>query len=95
MTMESINESKFPLDRVVGIGVAMPGLIERGTGRVIFSPNFGWNNIALQDELKSTFLSMYWWKTQIAPGYRRDKKYTAKSYFMYCRVTLDTVSDRR
>lgn len=52
MTMESINESKFPLDRVVGIGVAMPGLIERGTGRVIFSPNFGWNNIALQDELK-------------------------------------------
>jgi len=60
MTMESINESKFPLDRVVGIGVAMPGLIERG-------------NIALQDELK---------KRKSRPGYRRDKKYTAK---LYCR----------
>ncbi|HOM02040.1 MAG TPA: ROK family transcriptional regulator [Acetivibrio sp.] len=52
MTMDSIKESKLPLDRVVGIGIAMPGLIERDTGRVLFSPNFGWNDIPLQDELK-------------------------------------------
>lgn len=33
---------------IVGICVAMPGLIEIGTGKVIFSPNFGWQNIELQ-----------------------------------------------
>lgn len=53
MTMNSISELKIPSERIVGIGVAMPGLIERGTGKVLFSPNFGWTDIPLQDRLKS------------------------------------------
>jgi len=52
MIMIGINELEVPYDRVVGVGVAMPGLIERGTGKVLFSPNFGWRDIPLQDELK-------------------------------------------
>jgi predicted NBD/HSP70 family sugar kinase len=36
---------------IVGVCVAMPGLIELGSGKVIFSPNFGWKNVPLQDIL--------------------------------------------
>ncbi len=36
-------------DTIVGVCVAMPGLIERESGRVIFSPNFGWEDVPLQD----------------------------------------------
>lgn len=53
MTMNSISELKIPSERIVGVGVAMPGLIERGTGKVLFSPNFGWTDVPLQDKLKS------------------------------------------
>jgi predicted NBD/HSP70 family sugar kinase len=40
-------------DRILGAGIAMPGLIEKETGAVIFSPDFGWNNIPLQEWLKA------------------------------------------
>ena len=33
---------------VVGICVAMPGLIDKESGKVIFSPNFGWKNVPMQ-----------------------------------------------
>lgn len=39
-------------DRILGAGVAMPGLIEPGTGNVLFSPDFGWNNIPLKTWLE-------------------------------------------
>jgi predicted NBD/HSP70 family sugar kinase len=35
--------------RILGIGVAMPGLIENETGNVLFSPDFGWHNIPLKN----------------------------------------------
>jgi predicted NBD/HSP70 family sugar kinase len=38
-------------DRVLGAGVAMPGLIESGTGRVLISPDFGWKDVPLQENL--------------------------------------------
>ncbi|MEA4899004.1 MAG: ROK family transcriptional regulator [Christensenellaceae bacterium] len=40
--------SGVDMDGIVGVCVAMPGLIERETGRVIFSPNFGWEDVPLQ-----------------------------------------------
>ena len=40
--------SGVDMDTIVGVCVAMPGLIERESGRVIFSPNFGWEDIPLQ-----------------------------------------------
>jgi len=33
---------------VIGICVAMPGLIEERSGNVLFSPNFGWKDVPLQ-----------------------------------------------
>jgi predicted NBD/HSP70 family sugar kinase len=38
-------------DKILGVGVAMPGLIEKESGAVLFSPDFGWNNIPLQEWL--------------------------------------------
>jgi predicted NBD/HSP70 family sugar kinase len=35
-------------DRILGVGIAMPGLIENETGNVLVSPDFGWKNIPLQ-----------------------------------------------
>ncbi|MDR2553712.1 MAG: ROK family transcriptional regulator [Treponema sp.] len=34
--------------RIMGVGVAMPGLIENGTGKVLFSPDFEWVNVPLK-----------------------------------------------
>jgi predicted NBD/HSP70 family sugar kinase len=42
-----------PKARILGVGVAMPGLIEKESGAVLFSPDFGWNNIPLQEWLKA------------------------------------------
>jgi predicted NBD/HSP70 family sugar kinase len=39
-------------DRILGVGVAMPGIIERETGNVLFSPDFKWNNTPLQTWLQ-------------------------------------------
>jgi predicted NBD/HSP70 family sugar kinase len=41
--------------RILGAGFAMPGLIERGTGTVIFAPDFGWTDIPLQQWLQAGF----------------------------------------
>ena len=43
-----LDVSGIDLDTVVGVCVAKPGLIEEGTGRVIFSPDFGWKDVPLQ-----------------------------------------------
>ena len=43
-----VKHSGIDISTIVGICVAMPGLIEYGTGRVIFSPNFGWADVPLQ-----------------------------------------------
>ncbi|MDR0709395.1 MAG: ROK family protein, partial [Spirochaetaceae bacterium] len=37
--------------KILGAGIAMPGLIEKESGAVLFSPDFGWNNIPLQEWL--------------------------------------------
>jgi predicted NBD/HSP70 family sugar kinase len=37
--------------KILGVGAAMPGLIEKESGTVLFSPDFGWNNIPLQEWL--------------------------------------------
>jgi predicted NBD/HSP70 family sugar kinase len=39
---------------ILGVGVAMPGLIENDTGRVLFSPDFGWEDIPLKTWLEDS-----------------------------------------
>jgi predicted NBD/HSP70 family sugar kinase len=38
--------------RILGVGIAMPGLIDHDSGNVLFSPDFGWNNIPLRSWLQ-------------------------------------------
>jgi predicted NBD/HSP70 family sugar kinase len=41
-------------EQILGVGIAMPGLIENETGNVLFSPDFKWNNIPLRSWLQSS-----------------------------------------
>lgn len=45
---ETLKKSTVEEDTVVGICIAMPGLIESDTGTVIFSPDFGWRDVPLE-----------------------------------------------
>jgi predicted NBD/HSP70 family sugar kinase len=44
---------KIESGRILGAGFAMPGLIELGTGSVIFAPDFGWKDIPLRQWLQT------------------------------------------
>ena len=39
------------LGRCEGIGVVVPGMVDRTTGRVLFAPRLGWRDVALQEPL--------------------------------------------
>ena len=45
---ETLKKSTVEEDTVVGICIAMPGLIESDSGTVIFSPDFGWRDVPLE-----------------------------------------------
>jgi len=46
--LQTVRRAKMEEDTIVGLCAAMPGLIEQGTGRVVFSPNFGWQDVPMQ-----------------------------------------------
>lgn len=39
--------------RPIGISVAIPGLVEQGSGTVVFAPNLGWHDVAVGAELEA------------------------------------------
>ena len=45
---ETLKKSTVDEKTIVGICIAMPGLIESDTGTVIFSPDFGWKDVPLE-----------------------------------------------
>lgn len=53
MIRELLDDVHLSDEAILGIGVAMPGLIDSGTGTVIFSPDFRWQNVPLQAKLSS------------------------------------------
>ena len=46
-----LRESGIPLHRVLGVGVGVPGILDLDQGRVLFSPNFHWEDVALLEPL--------------------------------------------
>lgn len=42
----------IPDEKVLGVGIGVPGMVDRSGGVSIFAPNWGWQNIALQDLLR-------------------------------------------
>jgi predicted NBD/HSP70 family sugar kinase len=49
-----IRQSAIESHSILGVGVAMPGLIENDTGRVLFSPDFSWEDIPLKTWLQDS-----------------------------------------
>ncbi len=47
--METVRRAEIETSTLIGVCAAMPGLIEQGTGRVVFSPNFGWQDVPMQE----------------------------------------------
>ncbi len=53
----TLKKSAVDASTIVGVCIAMPGLIETDTGTVIFSPDFGWKDVPLEQ----------WAKEQLSP----------------------------
>lgn len=47
-----MEDQKIPLDNCVGVGVGIPGTIDKAEGIVRYSNNIGWENVPFADELK-------------------------------------------
>jgi glucokinase-like ROK family protein len=43
------------LNRLLGMAIGIPGLIDQETGTVLFAPNLGWQNIPVRDMLRAEF----------------------------------------
>lgn len=52
---KTIVNSNIKKDKLLGIGIGMPGLLDCQNGRVLFSPDFGWEDIDLVSPLKEKF----------------------------------------
>ena len=50
-TLALLENNNVPLDQCIGAGVGVPGTIDRHSGRVIYSNNLRWANVALRDIL--------------------------------------------
>lgn len=50
-----IAETKIDTRKILGIGVGMPGILKTQEGKVIFSPNFMWQNVELLRIFKERF----------------------------------------
>lgn len=59
MIEENINEiienPRFEKEKIMGIGIGVPGLVEPQTGKILYSPDFGWRNIDFVTPLKEKF----------------------------------------
>src|SRR5881227_2574750 len=49
---EAVDECDLDLKQVKGIGIGAPGAVDSESGKVIFAPNLGWNDVPLKKELE-------------------------------------------
>lgn len=53
-TLSLLEENNVPLDQCIGVGVGVPGTIDRRKGTVLYSNNLRWENVPLAKELGKT-----------------------------------------
>ncbi|WP_334104424.1 ROK family transcriptional regulator [Muricomes intestini] len=51
----TIQESGIPAQKILGIGVVTPGLIEKESDKIIFSPDFQWENVDIKTSIEEEF----------------------------------------
>ena len=49
---EAVDECDLDLKQIKGIGIGAPGAVDSESGKVIFAPNLGWNDVPLKKELE-------------------------------------------
>ena len=49
--LKLLEKNDIPLEQCVGVGVGVPGTIDRRQGKVIYSNNIRWENVLLEQEL--------------------------------------------
>lgn len=52
---KTIEFSAINKNKILGIGIGMPGLLDNRMGKVLFSPDFGWENVDLVGPIKQKF----------------------------------------
>lgn len=50
-----LEESSLDRDRIAGIGIGCPGPIDLDNGRILTTPNLGWDNVDIRDYLSDKF----------------------------------------
>lgn len=55
MIQEAIQQAALCQCRLFGLGVGVPGLVDRASGTLLFAPNLGWSNVPLHDMWQSRF----------------------------------------
>jgi len=49
---EAVDECDLDLKKINAVGIGAPGAVDSESGKVIFAPNLGWNDVALKKELE-------------------------------------------
>jgi glucokinase-like ROK family protein len=49
LVQEAIDQARESGQRLLGIGLGLPGLIDHATGTLLFAPNLGWSNVPFRD----------------------------------------------
>ncbi len=49
---EAVDECDLDLNQIKAIGIGAPGAVDSESGKVIFAPNLGWNDVPLKKELE-------------------------------------------
>lgn len=55
LIQQTIEKSGVPTERLLGLGIGMPGLLDRQNGVVLFSPDFAWENVQLIQPIQQYF----------------------------------------
>lgn len=48
---QAIRETGIQMDRILGLGVSVPGIVEREGRRIAFAPNLSWTDVTLREPL--------------------------------------------
>jgi glucokinase-like ROK family protein len=51
---ELLDSAEYPEEKIIGIGIGVPGVVEREGGISIFAPNWGWQDVDLLTLLQET-----------------------------------------
>lgn len=50
-----ISKEKLPRDKIIGIGVSIPGIVDEEKKSLIFAPNLGWRNIDIASLIRKKY----------------------------------------